>query len=286
MNFKLFVKILLLSLLVMLVTSPLRARPLGFPYSSLIGFVVFFCFSLFCFKRYGSKLPIWQILTALIIGQWIVEAPMRIVHFKDTLISLPDSLAHSLGIICGFLYWRLKNPLNLITALLGCLIAVFMFFQGYDYWLHKLNFGTFTGKVEAYALPAKFEGFDEQKNIIANENLSGKIILLDFWYTGCGVCFQKFPRVQAVYDKYKNDSSVAIFAVDKPVEEDQPNEAFEVIKKEGYSFPVVIAKDEELPEKFGVQGYPTTFVIDQKGMIVFKGDIEGAIKMVDNLKNN
>jgi thiol-disulfide isomerase/thioredoxin len=231
-------------------------------------------------------LPVWQILTALIIGQWIIELPMRMTYFQESLISLPDTLHRTLGIICGFLYWRLEKPFSILTAVLGCSIAAFMFFQGYDYWLHKLNFGTFTGKVEASNLPAKFEAFDERNNFVTDENLSGKIVLLDFWHTRCGICFEKFPQVQALYDKYKNDSSVLIFAVDKPLEEDKPNQAFEIIREAGHSFPVVISKDEELPEKFGVSGYPTTFVIDRKGMIVYKGGIEGAVKMVDELKNN
>ena len=159
-----------------------------------------------------------------------------------------------------------------------------MFFWGWSYWLHRINFGTFTGKVEAYNLPAKFEAFDEQKNIITDENFRNKIVLLDFWHARCGVCFQKFPQVQAVYDKYKNDSSVLIMAVNKPIEEDKPNEAFRVIKTEGYIFPVVITKEEDLAERFGVKYYPTTFVINKNGQIVYKGGIEGAVKMVENLK--
>jgi thioredoxin-related protein len=59
-----------------------------------------------------------------------------------------------------------------------------------------------------------------------------------------------------------------------------------MIKEEGYSFPVVITKDENLPEKFGVKYYPTTFVINQNGQIVYKGDIPGAVKMVGELKEN
>jgi thiol-disulfide isomerase/thioredoxin len=161
-----------------------------------------------------------------------------------------------------------------------------MFFQGYDYWLHRIDYGTFTGEVQARNLPAKFEALDEQKNIITDENFRNKIVLLDFWHTRCGVCFSKFPQVQAAYDKYKNDSSVAIFAVDKPLEEDKPNQAFQTIKEKGYSFHVVVPTDEELPEKFGVKGYPTTFVVNQNSQIVYKGDIEGAVKMVDELKSN
>lgn len=129
----------------------------------------------------------------------------------------------------------------------------------------------------------KFESFDEQKNLIAQNNFDGKIVLLDFWTT-CGICFEKFPQVQAVHDKYKNDSSVMILAVNKPIEEDKPNQAFNDIRENGYSFPVVVTKDEDLAERFGVKGYPTTFVVNRNGQIVYKGDIEGAVKMVDELK--
>ncbi len=159
-----------------------------------------------------------------------------------------------------------------------------MFFQGWDYWIHRINYGTFTAAVRPYNLPTKFEAFDEQKNLITDDNFRNKIVLLDFWHTRCGICFQKFPQVEAVYDKYKNDSSVMILAVNKPIEEDKPNQAFQVIKTEGYAFPVVITKDEDLAEKFGVKYYPTTFIINQNGQIIYKGGIEGAVEMIDNLR--
>lgn len=142
------------------------------------------------------------------------------------------------------------------------------------------------GRVETFALPARFETFDEQRNLITDDNFKNKIVLLDFWATTCGHCFNKFPQVQAAYNKYRNDPSVMILAVNNPVEEDKPNQAFDDIRKEGHSFPVVVAKDENLAEKFGVKGYPTTFVINWNGQIVYKGDIAGAVKMVEELKLN
>ena len=36
-----------------------------------------------------------------------------------------------------------------------------MFFQGWDYWIHRINYGTYTAKVRACNLPTKFEAFDE-----------------------------------------------------------------------------------------------------------------------------
>lgn len=281
MKVKLFF-VFLFSFLLDIAVSPLRGYA-GMKYSSLFGFAAFFFLTTLCFNKYKNKIAGWQILLCLLAGLWILQLPMRIVHFRDSLISFPDALVYTLGVFCGFLYWQLKSPLNILTSFLGFSIAVFMFFQGYDLWLHKLNYGTFTGKVEAHNLPAKFEAFDEQKKLKTDEDFDNKIVLLDFWTTTCGVCFKKFPQVQAVYEKYKNDSSVIVLAVNMPIEEDKLNQAFNSIREEGHTFPVVIAKDEDLAEKFGVKGYPTTFVINRNRQIVFKGDIEGAVKVVENI---
>lgn len=164
--------------------------------------------------------------------------------------------------------------------------AVFMFCSGWDYWIHKLNYGTFTGKVEAYNLPARFEAFDESRNFVTDADFSGKIVLLDFWITTCGLCFEKFPYLQSSFERYKNDSSVIVLAVDTPIEGDTPNKAFQLIKNKGYNFPVVITKETDLAEKFGVFAYPVTFVINQKEQIVYRGDVEGAIRTVEQLKQN
>jgi thiol-disulfide isomerase/thioredoxin len=228
----------------------------------------------------------WQIFGALLLGLWLLQLPIRITHFQGTLGTLPDALIHTLGIVCGFLYWKIKRPFGLLPVLLGCLIVVFMYFQGYALWHNKRNFGTFTGRVEAYALPVKFEAFDEQKNVINGDDLNGRIVLLDFWFTRCGACFEAFPKVQAAYEKFKDDGSVKVFSVDKPIEEDKPGEAFNVIREEGYTFPVVVAADEDLPEKLGVKAYPTVLVIGREGKIVYRGDIEGAIAMADELRGS
>lgn len=161
-----------------------------------------------------------------------------------------------------------------------------MFFQGWDFWIHKYSYGTFTGKVEAYNLPTSFEAFDENKSFITDNDFKNKVVLLDFWTTTCGICFQKFPQLQTLYEKYKTNPYVNILAVNTPFEEDKPNQAFEMIKKRGFTFPVVITKEEDLAQKFGVKYYPTTFVINPNGQVVYKGDIEGAVKMVDALKTN
>jgi thiol-disulfide isomerase/thioredoxin len=279
------VTVFIISIFTMIFISPIRGY-FGFSHSSLFGFTVYFILTIWSFRRYSEKLTLWKILLALFLGLSVIQFPMRVFYFEKSLISFPDYIVHILALLCGFLYWYSKKPLNILAGLFGFLIAFFMYFQGYTLWLHYLNFNTFTGKVTAYKLQQKIEGTNKNNNQTNNQTLENKIVLLDFWHTRCGVCFQKFPQLQAFYDKYKNDDSIAVFAVDKPIQEDKQKSAFKVIEEEGYNFPVLLPNDEDLPEKFGVKYYPTTFVINRQGNVVYKGSIEGAILTAEELKRN
>jgi thiol-disulfide isomerase/thioredoxin len=280
-------KCCLFAVLLTLLLVPLRLSGIGtgIGLSSLVGFILFFYLTLFLLVKFKDKTAFWKIFVALIIGECILFPNVIYDLFFELPWFLPQLVIQTIGIICGYLYWKLEKSFGLLSFLPGCLITVFMFFQGYDYWLHYLNYETFTGKVNAYSLSQKLEGINQHNNKVTNQTFDNKIVLLDFWTTSCGVCFQKFPQLQAFYDKHKNDDSIAVFAVDKPLEEDTQNSAFKVIEEKGYNFPVLLPTDEELPEKFGVKAYPTTFVIDKQGNVVYKGGIEGAILMVKELKS-
>jgi thiol-disulfide isomerase/thioredoxin len=251
---------------------------------TVLGFIICFYFSIFCISRFNNSNPTWKVLFVLILVRLFVFGGYETYMTVIELYGLPALSAHLLGIISGFFYFRLKNYLNILPFLLSSILVVFMFFQGWIYWIHYINFNTFTGRIEAHKLQQKVEGIDQYNNNISNQTLENKIVLLDFWHTKCGVCFQKFPQLQAFYDKYKDDDSIVVFAVNKPIEEDIQKSAFKVIEEEGYNFPVLLPTDEELPDKFGVFRFPATFVVNKQGNVVYKGGIEGAVLMVEELR--
>ncbi len=254
-------------------------------FTHISGFFLFFYFTIYYVREFNGNNATWEILFVLIIIRLLLLGGYDLYVAFTELVNLPSLILDLLGITSGFLYLRLENSLRLLPFLISLIFAsLFMFFKGSDYLAHYYNFGTFTGRINAYRLSQIVQGTDQQNAKITDQLFENKIVLLYFWSTRCGLCFKRFPQVQAAYEKYKNDPSVAIYTINKPVEENKPNQVFEMIKKEGYSFPVVIPTDEQLPEKFGVKGYPTTFVINRDGQIVYKGDIEGAVNQVDSLK--
>jgi len=114
--------------------------------------------------------------------------------------------------------------------------------------------------------------------------LKGKVVVLDFWATWCGPCKAAFPFLQRIYEKYKSNPDIVILALNTwENEEGAEREALvrKFIEENKYTFRVLF--DDNVVYKYGVDGIPTRFVIDKKGMIRFKSvGFEGS-KMLDEM---
>jgi thiol-disulfide isomerase/thioredoxin len=91
--------------------------------------------------------------------------------------------------------------------------------------------------------------------------LKGKVVVMDFWYRGCGWCMYAMPQVKQLAADYK-DKGVVVLGMNTDRKLD---DARFVVKTLGLDYPQI--KAEGIPDKFGVHGFPSLIVIDQSGVV-------------------
>ncbi len=106
------------------------------------------------------------------------------------------------------------------------------------------------------------EGFTGETLSLAD--LSGKIVILDFWATWCRYCVQDMPTWQQIVTEYGDN--IVFVAIN--VGGESFGEMKQFIKEFGYDFTWAVAND-GVGESYPFAGIPYDVVIDGKGQIIF-----------------
>ncbi|HCQ6175705.1 TPA: redoxin family protein [Clostridioides difficile] len=98
----------------------------------------------------------------------------------------------------------------------------------------------------------------------------GKVVFLNFWATWCPPCKEEMPYIEQLYKDYnKNNDDVVILGVASPNlgREGSREQVVNFLKDQGYTFPVVLDEDGALAYQYGINAFPTTFIIDKEGYV-------------------
>jgi peroxiredoxin len=102
----------------------------------------------------------------------------------------------------------------------------------------------------------------EGKKISMN-SLKGKVVLVNFWATGCSVCVKEMPELVNTYKAYKT-KGFEVIAVSMPY--DPPAQLFNYVTQKALPFPVMHDGFAEMSQKFGgINATPTAFIFDKQG---------------------
>ncbi len=91
-----------------------------------------------------------------------------------------------------------------------------------------------------------------------------KMVLLNFWYTGCSWCVTEFPFMEDAYKMYQD--KVGIIALDPMNESDDAIAAFPASYSLDLTFPLASCPT-SWSNTFSISGYPTSVIIDRYGVI-------------------
>jgi len=110
-------------------------------------------------------------------------------------------------------------------------------------------------------------------------DLKGRVVLVDFWASWCVPCKASFPAVDALYREY-HARGVDVLAVNV---DERRRDADAFLATRSHQMPVAFDPHGAAAEAFGVQGMPSSFLIDRAGIVRFthmgySGKIEASYK--------
>jgi peroxiredoxin/outer membrane lipoprotein-sorting protein len=97
-------------------------------------------------------------------------------------------------------------------------------------------------------------------------DFKGKPVLVSFWFYACATCREEFRRLQKLHGEYSK-RGVTIVAMNFG---DTPDVIGTYFWKEGFAFTPAIQKDKDVSTAFGVEAYPTNYVIGPDGKVAFR----------------
>jgi thiol-disulfide isomerase/thioredoxin len=117
-----------------------------------------------------------------------------------------------------------------------------------------------------YAIP-DFSIRTMQGETLSKRNLSGKVVLLDFWATWCGPCRASLPQLREIHRRYARDARFVLLSISHDRDERTWSQ---FVEQSGMDWPQYFDRHAQLGRLFNITGLPTYLLVDQNGSIVMR----------------
>ena len=101
---------------------------------------------------------------------------------------------------------------------------------------------------------------------LSGENLklsemTGNVVLINFWASWCGPCREEMPLLNALHKKYQ-PLGFTVLGINV---EEQTDKARDFLSNYPVDFPILLDKENEVSKQYKVIAMPTTVVVDRDG---------------------
>ncbi|NLZ95180.1 MAG: TlpA family protein disulfide reductase [Bacteroidales bacterium] len=123
-------------------------------------------------------------------------------------------------------------------------------------------------------------------------SLRGKVVMLQFTASWCGVCRKEMPYIEKdIWIKYKNNPAFALYGIDR---EEPVEKVNELIEKTGVTYPIGLDPDAGIFTLYAKEkaGITRNVIIDRDGRIVMltrlfeMEEFREMVEMIDGLLEN
>lgn len=156
----------------------------------------------------------------------------------------------------------MKLAARLFTvAFLCAALACYFYFDGSNED-HAVMASDFKPKAGSEALVFDLPALDEQSYHVGGNQ--GKVLFVNFWASWCGPCELEAPDLQKLHEKYGD--KLVMYGLNS-TKYDKERAARQFVTDHELTFPILMDRDGKVTDSYKVDTFPTTFVIDQNGII-------------------
>jgi len=137
--------------------------------------------------------------------------------------------------------------------------------------------GRITEETKAPTAPELSSGVWINSEPLTLKGLHGRVVLIEFWTFACYNCRNTLPTVKK-WDAQYRDKGLTIIGVHTP-ETDLENNVADLrreVAELGIKYPVVTDNDYSTWKAYGIEAWPTLFLLDKQGRVRWTHVGEGA----------
>ena len=256
----------LLSLGIWGVLIPIRAY--SFYWATIAHSVAFAILTWWALNKYAPKAGFWHTLIP-ILAPWLFELAVR-CFLIDSLLSLPTTVMPLWAVITMALFYRFRKAWLLLAIGAVFLLSIT---EGQKQWYEWIKFGD---KPVLTVNLADCEVTDSTHTLRLSE-LDAEYLVLDVWYSACGVCINQMPNVQALRDDYKGSKIEVISLFACLLKGETVSDGYRILKKRGCNIPVyAIDKDSPILTRCEINKYPRVLILNKERVVIFNGSLDFA----------
>ncbi|MFB6342950.1 TlpA disulfide reductase family protein [Saccharicrinis sp. FJH62] len=124
----------------------------------------------------------------------------------------------------------------------------------------------FTAQIRAQNVDIEMKSTDN-KWVNLQDQLGEKLTIIDFWATWCKPCLNAMPKINSIYESYKNKGvNVIGISVDSPRNHSKVKPLLSSLK---ITYPVLFDMDEDLKNELNVSVMPTLCILNSEGKLIY-----------------
>ena len=103
-------------------------------------------------------------------------------------------------------------------------------------------------------------------NIYTPEDIKGKVVVINLWFTSCAPCIQEMPELNELVKAYENNDAVLFLAL--ALDEKGPR-LNKFLETHVFNYNIVPDSQDYVTKKLQVSTFPTHIVLDKSSNVVF-----------------